>query len=146
MLAAFAIFLSNASYAQQFRTLEETLSNSPEASYAFVRCAAFFRASGSWAGAQLPNSVLDYWKENVLALFLAASRIRANRSGMTGEQAITSVELDSETIAGQYVESFRRHYANTGSAWDGNEIWVSDRAVCDSLAQLVVDRIASENN
>ena len=127
--------------AQQLGSLDQLIGRDIEPSYPLVRCAAFYLANIEWAGQALDEDVFEESKTLMGDLLLASVLVRSKRAGAESEgleHLAQTANADTRQIADLYLENYRRNYAATGTAWQGNTVWESDAVTCRELAENVL--------
>lgn len=112
-----------------------------EASYPFVRCAAYYKSMVEYIGAANLSSqvVADSQKASTLNAF-AAVKIRASKRGGTANDYVDQVMEDVNRIASAYQVRMRRNYAMSGQAFGDDPLITGDARVCKALTETLAGK------
>jgi hypothetical protein len=112
-----------------------------EASYPFVRCAAYYKGTIEYVGTtNLPSqAVADSHKASTLNAF-AAVKIRAAKRGGSPNDYVDQVMDDVNRIVGAYQARMRRNYAMSGQAFGDDPLITSDATVCKALTETLAGK------
>ena len=143
VFAASGPLLAQSSSAEGLRPLDDTVTDRTETSYPIIRCAAFYNSLIEWAGQQLDEQTFDVSKSAAESLLFVGVLLRSGKSADSIEHLSEVVMQDTSQITDLYLENFRRSYAATGNAWEGNSVWERDLETCEPIAQEAI-LVASE--
>lgn len=134
---------SSAVFAQTFAPLATILNSDYEASYPFVRCAAFYQANLEWAGKdRIGVERFEQANEAIKTLLAVSALVRSEQIGGGSASITDSVYVDTRKIADLYIERYRNNYAATGQAWASDEVWKSDLKTCKTLTERLKKKIS----
>ena len=107
-----------------------------EPSYAFVRCAAYYKGMMQYIGtATLPKQAVDASVGASTKLAMAAVRIRAARQASPATQFVDPVMADIDRIANAYVARMKQNYAVSGQAFASDTLIRGDGEICKQVAE-----------
>ena len=130
--------------AQDLLPLEQLLKrpkDQMEASYPFVRCAAYYKSTVEYVGTQnLTNeAVANFHKASSLNA-LAAAKIRASKRGGTANDYVEQVVGDVNHIVSAYRIRMQKNYAASGQAFVDDALITGDAHVCKSLTETLAGK------
>ena len=129
-----AAVLPNRAGSQELQPLGDLDPKRVEQSYPLVRCAGFHLANIEWTGeTRLGGDTVARTKAEIETFMQAAAWVRIGATGDDPEWTSQIVLRDTSTIADLYLERYKKNYANSGAAWDGDPLWERDLKYCSSL-------------
>lgn len=112
--------------------LIKAIQESPDKSYAFIRCAALRYSHIKWSGEdRFTPQALDEAKIAFAQFMQVADSIRHGRNDPRAIDISDDIYLDMRDIGDLYLQRFRESYAATGVAFD--DLWLSDLQTCKQI-------------
>jgi hypothetical protein len=138
---AISIVLTFEAAAQDLLPLEQLLKRPKdqiEASYPFVRCAAYYKSTVEYIGPQnLSKEVVENSHMAISLNAFAAARIRSSTRGGTANDYVDQVVGDVNQIVSAYHARMRRNYAASGQAFGDDALITGDANICKSLTETL---------
>ena len=140
ILMVWLLMFSTQVGAQEFKSLESVMENSPAATYPFVRCGGMYQAMMERIGYERMGG--EAWSQNDearSALLVFGGLMLSDQLPNTSQQEIGKITAnDARRIADIYEQRMNSNFALTGEAFFSDNLIKSDLNICKRLSEEVI--------